>query len=134
MTERPLPHPSPLTRPFWEGAARRELWMQRCHACGHRVFYPRHLCPVCGGDQLPWERMSGGGTVFTYTVARKPTHPAFAGREPYVIAVVELDEGPKLTTNIVGIPPEDVSIGLRVRAAFEDVGDVTLVQFEPEAT
>jgi uncharacterized OB-fold protein len=69
--------------------------------------------------------------VFTYTVARRPTHPAFAERVPYVIAVVELAEGPKLTTNIVEIDPDDVTIGLAVEAAFEDVGDVTLVNFRP---
>jgi uncharacterized protein len=76
-------------------------------------------------------RASGRGTVFTYTVARRPTHPAFADRVPYVIAVVELAEGPKLTTNIVDVDPDDVTIGLAVEASFEDVGDVTLVNFRP---
>jgi uncharacterized OB-fold protein len=74
---------------------------------------------------------SGRGTVFTYTVARRPTHEAFADRVPYVIAVVELEEGPKLTTNIVGVDPEQVAIGMPVHATFDDVGDVTLVLFQP---
>lgn len=131
MAERPLPHPSPLTRPFWDGARRRELWVQSCGSCGGYIFYPRYICPACGADRLGWDQVSGLGRVFTYTVARKPTHPAFADRVPYIIAVVELDEGPKLTTNVVGIDPEDVSIGLPVRASYEDAGEVTLVHFEP---
>jgi uncharacterized OB-fold protein len=69
--------------------------------------------------------------VFTFTVARRPTHPGLADRVPYVIAVVELEEGPKLTANLVGIDPDDVEIGLSVEVAFEDVGDTTLVQFRP---
>jgi uncharacterized OB-fold protein len=131
MVDRPLPRPSALTEPFWDAARSHELRIQHCLDCGHYIFYPRYLCPDCGGDRLEWKRVSGRGTVFTYTVARKPTHPAFADRVPYVIAVVELEEGPKLTTNIVGIDPEDVSIGLPVQVAWEDAGDIVLVDFEP---
>jgi uncharacterized protein len=135
MIRRPLPRPSALTKPFWDGARRNELWLQRCEGCHGYLFYPRYLCTRCGSGKLRWEQVSGRGTVFTYTVARRPTHPAFADRVPYVIAVVELEEGPKLTTNIVGCEPVDVSIGLRVRATFEDAGDVTLINFAPsEAT
>jgi hypothetical protein len=75
--------------------------------------------------------VSGRGTVFTYTVARRPTHPGFADKVPYIIAVVELAEGPKLTTNLVDIDPDDVVIGLSVEASFEDVDHATLVQFRP---
>ena len=128
---RPLPIPSPLTQPFWDAARQRELWVQRCRSCSTHLFYPRCLCTTCGSSDVGWVQASGHGTVFTYTVARKPTHPAFADRVPYVIAVVELDEGPKLTTNLVEIDPDDVSIGLRVQATFEDVGEVTLVNFRP---
>ena len=131
MSGRPLPQPSPLSRPFWDGARSRELWVQRCRSCGSHIFYPRYLCPRCSSSEIEWVRASGRGTVFTYTVARRPTHPAFADRVPYVIAVVELAEGPKLTTNIVDVDPDDVAIGLAVEASFEDVGDVTLVNFRP---
>jgi len=75
--------------------------------------------------------MTGRGTVFTYTVARRPTHPGLADRVPYVIAIVELEEGPKLTTNLIDIDPSDVEIGLSVQVTFDDVGDTTLVQFRP---
>jgi uncharacterized OB-fold protein len=128
---RPLPHASPLTQPFWDGARRHELWLQRCRACNTHLFYPRYLCTACGGSDLDWVQMSGSASVFTFTVARRPTHPALANKVPYVIAVVQLDEGPKLTTNIVGIDPDAVAIGLRVEAEYEDLDDVTLVVFRP---
>jgi uncharacterized OB-fold protein len=131
VTSRPLPDPSALTQPFWAAAKERELRIQRCHACDTHLFYPRYLCTACGSDDLRWCLVSGRATVFTFTVARRPTHPALADRVPYVIAVVELEEGPKLTTNLVDIDPEDVAIGLSVQATFEDVDDVTLVQFRP---
>ena len=131
MTARPLPTPSPLTQPFWDAARRRELWVQRCRACATHLFYPRYLCTTCGSGDLEWAQASGRGTVFTYTVAHRPTHPGFADLVPYVIAVVELEEGPKLTTNIVNLDPDDMVIGLPVRATFEDLDGVTLVHFRP---
>jgi uncharacterized OB-fold protein len=76
-------------------------------------------------------QVSGRGTVFTFTVARRATHPGLADRVPYVIAVVELEEGPKLTTNIVGVDPDAVTIGLCVEVVFEDLEGVTLVNFRP---
>jgi uncharacterized OB-fold protein len=128
---RPLPHVTPLTQPFWDGAADHELWIQRCRACGSHLFYPRHLCTSCGAPEPAWVQASGRATVFTYTVARKPTHPAFAASVPYVIAVVELDEGPRMTTNIVHVDPDAVTIGMRVQVTFEEVDGVTLVYFRP---
>jgi uncharacterized protein len=130
---RPVPHPSPLSQPFWDGARDRELRVQRCRTCQTHLFYPRYLCTTCGSADIGWVRASGRGVVFTYTIARRPTHPAFADRVPYVIAVVELDEGPKLTTNLVDVDPDTVAIGLNVQATFEDVGDITLVNFRPAA-
>ncbi len=133
VAERPLPRPTALSAPFWEAARRHELRIQRCRSCREHVFYPRYNCPHCGSRELDWVTASGRGTVYTFTVARRPTHPAFADRVPYVIAIVELDEGPRLTTNIVGCDPGAVRIGMRVRATFEDVGEeISLVMFEPE--
>lgn len=130
--QRPLPQPTPLTAPFWKAARRRELMIQRCRACARHVFYPRVNCTHCGARDLEWVRASGRGTVYTYTVARRPTHPAFADKTPYVIAIVELDEGPRMTTNIVGCDPEAVRIGMAVEAVFEDVSaETTLVMFRP---
>ena len=127
-----LPQPSPVSQPFWEAARRHELVLQRCSGCEAHVFYPRYNCPHCGSRDLEWVKTSGRGTVYSYTVARRPTHQAFADRVPYVIAIVELEEGPRLTTNIVGCEPEAVRIGMPVAVTFEDVSDeISLVMFRP---
>jgi uncharacterized OB-fold protein len=129
---RPVPRPTELSKPFWDAARRHELVTQRCTSCGKHVFYPRLSCPHCGARALEWVPVSGNATVYSYTVARRATHPAFADRVPYVIAIVELDEGPRMTTNVVGCAPDDVKIGMRVRATFEDMDDdIALVNFEP---
>jgi len=128
----PLPHPSPISAPYWEAARRHELRIQRCVICRQHVFYPRLNCPACGSQQLDWVIASGRGTIYTYTIARRPTHPSFAGRTPLVIAIVELDEGPRMTTNIVGCDPDSVQIGMPVEAVFDDVSpETTLVFFRP---
>ncbi len=130
----PLPHPSPLTQPFWDATARGELLLQRCGACGAHVFYPRHNCTACGARALEWVPARGTGSLYTYTVARRPTHAGFADRVPYVIAVVELDEGPRMTTNLVDCVPDDVSIGMRVEVAFGELHDgLRLPYFRPSS-
>ena len=127
-----LPRPTAMTRPFWEAARRHELTVQRCRSCARHVFYPRYNCPHCGARDLEWVRASGRGEVFTFTVARRPTHPAFANYVPCVIAIVELEEGPRMTTNITQCDPAAVYIGMPVRATFEDVTDeIALVYFSP---
>jgi uncharacterized OB-fold protein len=129
---RPLPRPSPFSRPFWEAARRHELILQRCSSCTQHIFYPRYNCPHCGSTTLEWVKASGNGSVHTFTVARRPTHPAFADRTPYVIAIVELEEGPRMTTNIVDCDPDSVRIGMRVKVTFEDVNEeVSLPVFRP---
>lgn len=131
---KPLPHPTEVTRPFWDAAKRHELHVQRCAACGTHVFYPREACAACLSTDLNWVRVSGRGTLYSYTIAEAPRHPGFADEAPYVIAIVELAEGPRITTNIVGCPPGDVTIGMPVTAAFEDVNDeIALVKFRPAA-
>lgn len=127
-----VPQPTELTRPFWSAAREHRLSIQRCKECQRHVFYPRPLCPHCGADALEWVDASGRGAIYSYTVARRPTSRAFAERVPYVIAIVELDEGPHMTTNIVECDPESLRVGDRVEAIFEDVSDeVALVQFRP---
>lgn len=131
---KPLPHPTEVTRPFWDAAKRHELHVQRCAACETHVFYPREACAACLSTDLDWVRVSGRGTLYSYTIAEAPTHPGFADETPYVIAIVELVEGPRITTNIVGCPPGDVTIGMPVTATFEDVNDeIALVKFRPAA-
>lgn len=129
---RPVPRPGVFSRPFWEAARTHQFLMQRCARCEAWVFYPRYNCTACGSIELRWTAASGRGTVYTFTIARRPTHPALAAHVPYVIAIVELEEGPRMTTNIIGCAPESVRIGMAVEVAFEDVSDeCTLVMFRP---
>jgi uncharacterized OB-fold protein len=129
---KPLPEPNETTRPFWEGVRAHQLRLQRCRDCHKRVFYPRVVCPFCLSEHLEWFTASGKGKVYSYTVVRRAMHPAFRVDVPYVLAIVELDEGPRLTTNIVGVVPEEVRVDMPVRAAYDDVTpDLTLLKFEP---
>ena len=127
---KPLPKPSPTSRPFWEAAKRHELMLQHCNSCRAFIYYPRDLCPYCMSDQLEWERMSGRGKVYSYTVVRRASTRSFADA-PYVLAIVELDEGVRMTTDIVAAP-EAVKVGMPVAVYFDDVTpEHTLVKFKP---
>jgi len=129
----PIPVPTPETRPFWEAARRHELVLQHCAACKEYVFYPRALCPRCLGDGLEWRRLSGRGTLHTFTVVYRGAR-GFPLGPPYVIAIVELAEGARLMTNLVGIDadPARIRIGMPVEVVFEDVSaDIALPRFRP---
>ena len=126
----PLPTPNPTTQPFWDGTKQRKLLLQRDRKTGKAFFYPRALAPETLSDDIEWFQASGRGTVYSYTVDRRGTAPAFMSKAPYVIAIVELEEGPHMTTNIVDCPNEDVHIGMPVEAVYEDVTEeITLVKF-----
>ena len=99
--EKPLPVVDPGTEPFWRAAREHRLSIPRCRSCGKHHFYPRELCPHCHSDDLEWTDVSGKGEIYTYTIARKPAGPVFAADVPYVIAMIALDEGPRMLTNIV---------------------------------
>jgi uncharacterized protein len=132
MYEKPLPAIDAESRPFWQAARERRLAIMRCRDCGKPFFYPRMLCPDCHSAAVEWMNASGRGTIYTFTVARRPAGPAFKADVPYVVALVELEEGPRLMTNIVGAEIDGLRIGRAVKAIFEDVTDeVTLVKFAP---
>jgi uncharacterized OB-fold protein len=125
--------PTPVSQPFWDGLRAREVRIQHCTSCGHYVFYPRSNCSFCLSTNLEWETVSGHGTVYTYTIARRPTAPPFADEVPQKLAVVELEEGPRLTTTLVSVAPEDIRIGMAVKPVFEDLPgtEITLLRYEP---
>ena len=126
----PLPSPTPTSAPFWSAAAHDQLAIQRCDGCGTWIYYPRSHCPTCLRPEPAWHTVSGAGTIYAFTVARQPTSTLFDDAAPPVIAIVELDEGPRLTTTVVGSGPEDVTVGARVMPVFEHVDDDhTLVRF-----
>jgi len=136
-----LPVPNPATRPFWDACKRRELLIQKCPDCGAHQFYPRALCTSCGSLNLNWMRASGAGTVVSWTVVRHPVSPAYAEDVPFVIALVELEEGPRMMSQIVGGDPESVRSGMAVEVCFEDWTDeITMANFRcpgaraPEST
>lgn len=129
---RPLPTPTDTSLPFFEGARERKLVLQRCPRDGF-FFYPRSHCPGCLGTDWRWEQVSGRGSVHAFTVDRVGHDPALAANVPFTIAIVELDEGPRMSANIVGCDVDDVRVGMPVEAAFEDIDDVTLVRFQPAA-
>ena len=130
---KPLPVPSPVSRPFWDGLGDSEVRIQRCSSCGEYVFYPRPHCTACLSDSLEWVVLGGGGKVYSFTIVRRAMNPAFAEDVPYVYAIVELDEGPRLMTNIVGCAPEDVRVDMPVKAVYDRVTpEMTLLKFQPQ--
>ncbi len=127
---KPLPKPSPTSRPYWEAVRRHELQLQHCGACSKYIYYPRPRCPNCMSDNLKWERVSGRGKLYSYTIVRRASTRSFADA-PYVLAIVELDEGPRMTTNMIA-PPDQLKIGMLVAVYFDDVTpEQTLVKFKP---
>jgi uncharacterized OB-fold protein len=130
----PLPVPDPLTRPFWESLRAHAIQLQRCGACGLFVYYPRPLCPACFSDDLTWTPVSGRGVVHAFTIPHRHPNPAFTANGPYVVALVELEEGARLLSTLVDVPatPEAVRVGLPVEIVYDDVtAEVTLPRFRP---
>ena len=127
---RPLPRRTPTSQAFFDAAKAHRLDLQRCPRDG-LFFYPRTRCPECLGDDWSWETLSGRGVVHAFTVDRVGHDPAQRPRLPLVVAIVELEEGPRLTSNIVDCAPESIEVGMPVEAVFEDLGPETLVQFRP---
>jgi hypothetical protein len=127
--EKPLPLANEDTAEYWEACKRGELRMQTCDGCGHVRFPPAVVCPRCLSEAFTWERMSGRGRVYTWIVVHRPQHPAFYEDVPYNVAIVELDEGPRLLANIIGTPPDAIRCDMRVRVVFEERGDQTIPQF-----
>lgn len=126
--KKPLPIPDGDTRPYWEAARQSRLLIQQCDQCRQHVFYPRAVCPHCMSDRLTWVASSGKGTVHSYTVVHRAPE-SFVGDVPYVVALIDLDEGVRMMSNIVD-PPASVRIGARVEVLFEAVTpEITLPKF-----
>lgn len=125
----PLPQPDALTAPFWDACRRGALEVAACSDCGHRFLPPGPCCPRCWCPRLAPQEASGRGRVFSFAVYRRTYHPGMPA--PYVVALVELDEGPRLISNIVGCAPEEVAVDMPVEVRFEAMGDFTLPRFAP---
>ncbi len=120
------------SRGFWEGCREGELRLQLCGACGRFRYAPKRLCPTCLSEEFEWRTVSGRGEVYTFTIEHHAYSPAWEGETPYVIAVIELEEGPRMMSRLVGCDPDAVRIGLAVHVTFEKATEeITLPLFQP---
>jgi len=132
MPKKPVPIVNPWARPFWEAARKGQLVIQRCQDCKKHIFYPRICCPHCFSDRVEWVEASGKGRIYSYTVVENNAPSAFIRDMPYVIAIVKLEEGVQMLTNIVGCDPHQVRCEMPVQVTFEKLDEeFTLPKFRP---
>jgi uncharacterized OB-fold protein len=137
-SEKTLPAPAPFVlpevKPYWDGTAEGKLLLPKCLDCGSLIWFPRPFCPECASTRVEWIQASGRGTVYSYTINRRGVADMAAYRSAgvYVLAYVELEEGPRIMTNIVDCDPESVRVGQKVQLVFHDTGEGTaLARFRP---
>lgn len=116
---KPVPAPDADSRPYWEGVNQDRFLFQRCRACGKPQFYPRSICSHCRGKELAWEQARGTGTVASFSIVSRAPTPVFAHDTPYVVAIIDLDEGVRFLCNVINGDPNAVKIGSRVKLVFE---------------
>ena len=132
---KPVPRPADeaVTRPFWDAARQHRLVIPRCATCDQFFWWPRPSCPTCLIPDWDWTSVSGRAHLYAYTVVRQPANPAFLADVPYVYALVDLDEGVRMVSNIVGCRIEDIRTEMPLVAAFDEVSpEWTLVRFRPD--
>jgi uncharacterized OB-fold protein len=116
------PPSSPVSEPFWEATKQRRLLVQWCLDCDKAVFYPREICPGCMASNLEWREASGRGTLHSFTVNHLSPNPS-GGEGPFAIALVELAEGPRMMTNLVGLATDELKVGMGVQVCWEELPD-----------
>lgn len=127
-----LPTPDPETQPYWDAAKEGRLLIRRCNACKRAYFYPRDFCPHCWSEDVSWEEASGRATLYTWSVVRRNDLPPWGERVPYVAAVVDLEEGPRMMTNVEGAELTELSIGMPLVVEFRpETDDITAPIFRP---
>lgn len=131
-TPKPIPKVTPDLAPFFAAAKHHQLVVQKCKGCGAMRFPPRELCSSCWSREAEWVEVSGRGEVFSFYVMHQVYHPGFAAEVPYPVAVIQLDDGPRMTSNLVGCRREEIRVGLPVEVVFEDLSEeVALPKFRP---
>ena len=132
---KPVPSPQAESDHYWEKAKQGELWLRKCNGCGEAYFYPRDISPCCFSKDTAWVQASGKATLYTYGIVHQAPHPGFADDVPFVTAIVELEEGPRMATNIVGVEdptPDKLQIGMALEVTFEEITDtISLPKFKP---
>ncbi|WP_068636520.1 bifunctional OB-fold nucleic acid binding domain-containing protein/MaoC family dehydratase [Thauera butanivorans] len=120
-TNKPLPMPTGISAPFWNGLKEGRVTIPQCKSCGHWVFFPRRHCDKCWSQDLEWKEVKGTGTLYTYTLTRVPTMPDFADEMPQKMAVVELDEGVRINTTLIGLDEAEIAVGMRLKPVIDTV-------------
>ncbi len=129
---KPLPAVTPVNKEFWDAAKAGVLEVPRCPVCRKLFFPPRPLCPFCLQEPIEWVKVSGKGKVYSYTVVHRASSPGFQREAPYVFAIVELQEGPRITSNVINCRPSAVRVGMPVQVVFQRAtDDITLPKFAP---
>ena len=127
-----LPAPDLETKPFWDGCKEGRFLIRHCNACGADHYYPRPFCPTCWSDDVAWKEASGRATLYTYSVVHVNDLPPFGERVPYVAAIVELEEGPRVMTNVEGVEHEALQIGMPLVVDYKPISDdITIAIFRP---
>jgi uncharacterized OB-fold protein len=126
-----LPEPDAFTAAYWSAAREGRLLIRRCADCGRAHHYPREFCPHCWSERVDWERAGGLATLYTWSTVHRNDLPPFGGRVPYVAAVVDLAEGPRMMTEVTGVPDADLRIGMELAVTFRTEGDITVPVFGP---
>ncbi len=131
---KPIPGPDEESAPFFEGAHQHRLMLMRCDDCGRFRYPARDRCDACWSTSTSWVQASGRGTVYTFGLMHQVYHPGFRDQIPYNVTVVELEEGPRMTTNIVGLPNDQIRVGMAVEVMFEEISNgISLPKFQPAA-
>ena len=132
--EKPMPEVNDLNRPHWDAAKQHQFLIQRCQDCGHMWFPPMPNCSNCLSERLEWAPMKGTGKVHSFIVYHQGWLPGYLKQTPYNVAIVQLDEGPRLINNIVGVANDDIRVDMPVEVVFEEINpDVTIPRFRPRA-
>jgi uncharacterized OB-fold protein len=130
--KKPLPKPNRASQPYWDATKRHQLTVLRCNACGHKWLPPADRCPKCLAHDPEWVEASGRGKVWSWIVMHQRYFAAFEAELPYNVAMVELEEGPRLMTNLVDVDPAQIRCDMPVQVVFEDVTpEITLPKFRP---
>ena len=129
---KPVPTPDEMSQPFFEGAADDKLVIQKCNSCPVFLWPLKELCTECLSEDLKWEAVSGSGTVHSFVIMHRLFHPGFQDDVPYNLTVVELAEGPRVTTILRNVENEDIHVGLKVQAGWEIAGETSLLHFKPQ--
>jgi hypothetical protein len=130
--QKPAPVVTPETKQYWDAAQEGELQIQRCSSCGKHYFYPRPFCPHCWSEHVDWEQASGRATLYTWSVVYSNDLPPFPDKVPYAAAIVDLDEGPRMMTRVVGCEFDELRVGMPLEVTFEqETDEVTLPVFRP---